>query len=160
MDMDNDMLFQLFRFLGAQIPEMVVLFLGMVLAVAKWRQHPRPSLLAFLGFGTLLVVSIGGISALIFVPVFFPNGNHAHLMVGVWVGRSVLYATGFALLLGAIYVACHPRRLPPPFRPAVEETVNKLHATIDEVIAQLREPEVAPMKKGTSRQSDDANPAS
>lgn len=156
--MDNDMR-ELFRFLGAQIPEMVALFLGMLLAVAKWRRYPRPSLLAFLGFGTLLVASIGGISILLFGPTLLPNANQDVLLVVVWGLRSVLYATGFGLLLGAIYVARQPRRQPPPFRPAIEEPVNKLHDAIDEFIAQLREPEVAPMEKGTSRQRDDANPA-
>ena len=100
--------FELFKILAEQIPEMAVSFLGMLIAVAKWRQYPRPALLAFLGFGLLLVGSIGSVVVEIWVLRYF-NFNEEIFFLIAWTGRSVLFAVAYVLLICAIFAARKPR---------------------------------------------------
>jgi hypothetical protein len=111
---ENSPLFELLKFLAAQIPEMSAMLLGMLIAVAKWREYPRPSLLAFLGFGLLLFVSIGGMFLVIWAPRAAADAiDHQFFVLIVWTVRSLLLAGAYLLLIFAIYTARRPVPVPP-----------------------------------------------
>src|SRR5205809_759496 len=110
-DLDRE-LYELFKFLAAQIPEMATMFLGILIALVKWRQYPRPALFAFLGFGILLFVSIVSMVLVIWVPRYF-NLNAEIFVVIIWGCRSVLLALAYVLLLCAIFSGRKPVVLVP-----------------------------------------------
>lgn len=123
MDLDTEFR-DLFRFLAAQIPEMAAMFLGMLLSLANAKRYPRPALLGFLGFALLLVVSIGSMIVVIYVPRHLPNLDSELFIVVAWGGRSVLFAVAYVLLISAIYAARKPRLPMPPFPPHRQDAVT------------------------------------
>ncbi len=108
---DDDVLFELFKYLAAQIPELTALFAGILICVAQWRKQPRRALLAFLGFGLLLLASVVPISILIVVPRLFGDFARAEFSVIVWGCRALLCAIAYALLIAALFSGRKP--LPP-----------------------------------------------
>ena len=110
---EHDDLFDFVTMLAFRTPEMIVLFLGMVVSVANWSKYPRPALLSFLGFGLLLVLVVASeIFFYFFLEKVFDIGLDFMFIENIAAGvRSIISAAAFGLLIFAIYAG---RRSPAP----------------------------------------------
>ena len=114
---EEEVFFQVIKWLAVQIPTMAILLLGVVLAVANWSKYPRAALLSFLGFATSLglIIAFG-------VFFFFWSGLQflfdSQILVLTVLGlRSFLAAGAYLLLIFAIYVERKPRAPMPSVDP-------------------------------------------
>jgi predicted exporter len=72
--------------LAMQLPMLIVCYVGLIVAVGRWKRHPTTSLLTVLGVGILILnaviwIAIPDVSQDLFV--VFMVGRHAALAVGV-----------------------------------------------------------------------------
>jgi xanthosine utilization system XapX-like protein len=90
-------------------PIYVAMLVGIVLALLKWREHPRASGLALAGFGVILATSIVGALVMTTLPhrmieagATTPEVGARMAMLGL--ARSFVSALGWGLLVGAIFI--------------------------------------------------------
>ncbi len=105
--------------LAPQIPEFVVLLVGVVVSFANRSKFPRPALLSIIGFGILLGrgITAGPLFNAWVMPMIL-GGQQTQIFVNVFeVIHSLLAAIAYGLLICAIYASRKPR---PPMRPSDE----------------------------------------
>lgn len=98
------------RMILLQVPEILALFIGILVAIIQWRRHTRASFLLLLAFALLLI--------LVIVVEFFYYWSPEHLFADagpilgnqftiydmIMFGRSVVVAAAYILLIFAVYV--------------------------------------------------------
>jgi len=97
------------RFL-TQSPLYLVWLGGAILALVRWRQHPRVSLLALAGLGVLFVDSLAGVALNAALPMMITSrvvlGGYGRVgaVLGVCnIVSTVVAAAGYGLLLAAVF---------------------------------------------------------
>jgi hypothetical protein len=111
----NSDLLEMVKMLAVQIPEMVILLLGMIVALMNWSRYPRPALMSFFACGILLLLTVGTEAVDYLVPRHLNLGLDNDLFFLVVGGvRSFLAAGAFLLLIFAVYAGRRPRPPLPP----------------------------------------------
>ncbi len=107
----NIAVFNLLAF-AAQAPLYIVWLIGIVLALVRWRHHPRASLLMVIALALAVADQIGGILVNLFLPSLvgqlLPIGSMGMFLTAVSGLRSLLSAVVFGLLLAAVFVERAP----------------------------------------------------
>jgi hypothetical protein len=90
-----------------QSPHYVVAIVGIILAVTRWRLHPRISAFALIGFGASLLIGLAMVAVYQIVPMSLYRG-HNYAMAGtimtvIGVMSSLLQAGCYAFLVAAIF---------------------------------------------------------
>jgi hypothetical protein len=98
----------IFSVLIVQIPLILVWLVGIIIAIARWKKHPRISLLSVIAITGLLFLSIAGNYLGMWLPVMLRANNWNISRIGVIntaVGfvRSLLSAILWGLILAAIF---------------------------------------------------------
>jgi hypothetical protein len=106
--MGDDLLADVLAALAVQLPVFAVGAAGIGLAVARWRWHPRASLLAVAGLAVLLIdVAAGTVLVRWLPPELIRQGRHVaevgSVMQAVAAARSAGAAAGLVLLLMAVF---------------------------------------------------------
>lgn len=91
-----------------QLPLLLVYIAGLVLAVARWQQHRRVSLIALIAIALLLFDLIVGTFTAILPTVLLSRYDWSASQIGTvfavsGIIRSVIVAVAFGLLLWAIF---------------------------------------------------------
>ena len=97
----------LFGGLPTQLPVLLVWAVGIVLAVAHWRRHPRVSALLVAGLAIYMVATLLVAFLNATTPWFAARRPTAHvgLLLGIAsVGRSFIGAVAWGLALAAVFV--------------------------------------------------------
>jgi hypothetical protein len=94
-------------------PVYVVMIAGLVVALVKWRAHPRVCALAAGGFGVMLLTSLLGTAVAVTLPISWMESGKTHAEVGLAMGtiglvRNVFTAIGWGLLVAAVFVDRKP----------------------------------------------------
>jgi hypothetical protein len=98
------------------LPLLVVYLGGLILALVFWSRQPRASLLLLLGLGVLLVNSTAGSCLWSWLVVReMEGGPRGPLLTILGFARSLLYGTGMALVIAAVFVGrSRPQHVAPP----------------------------------------------
>ena len=110
-----DKIIQYFWTLAEQAPSLIVLLVGIVFALVRWKRFPRVSLMVALGLGLLLLQVILFLFIYDLVPPLFLNDalsrgieqyNTTRRIVFLVLGfiSNLVAALGFAILLAAVFV--------------------------------------------------------
>ena len=91
-----------------QLPLILVWVIGLVLAIIRWKRHPRASLFTLIAITGLMILSLAGSLLSVWLPVMIRTGGWDVSRIGVIntaVGfvRSLLAAILWGLLLAAIF---------------------------------------------------------
>jgi hypothetical protein len=91
-----------------QLPVVLVLLIGFILALVRRPQHPKAATLAAVGCGVLLLNLLAGYYVETTVVPSLVGGGTSIAEVGrivmfIGIARSVVMATGLGLLIGAIF---------------------------------------------------------
>jgi hypothetical protein len=114
-DPDGELL-EMVKMLAVQIPEMVILLLGMIVAIMNWSRYPRPALMSFFGCGILLLLTVATEAVYFLVPRHWGPGFDGELFfLAVGGARSLLAAGALLLLIFAVYAGRRPRPPLPPY---------------------------------------------
>lgn len=127
MDMVDSELFLLFKNLATQLPELLVLLLGLILSIARWNAHPKAALLAFLGFGSLILLKLAFTAAYVFLPRFLLDANRdsvTSMYTIINLIRAFLTGGAYLLLIFAILAGMRPRTPRPTFSPRESERAS------------------------------------
>lgn len=95
--------------LATQLPTLIVLVVGVILALVRWRRHPLVSALACAGIAIVFVNSIVMTGMWTWVPQYlFESGRDPDvvnvLLRVMGIVSEVIYTAGLALLLVAVFV--------------------------------------------------------
>jgi riboflavin transporter FmnP len=108
-----DKIIQYFWTLAEQAPSLVVLLVGIVFALVRWKRFPKVSLMVALGLGLLLLQVIVFLFVYDLVPPLFLNAalnrgieqynstTDCFLVLGLI--YNLVAAVGFAILRGGVY---------------------------------------------------------
>jgi hypothetical protein len=93
--------------LAVQIPYLVALIAGIVIASMTWKRNPTPSLLAVIGFATSLVLLIFS-SLLATLPIIGTRNGYSLVNIGLMIGviafvLSFFQAAAWGLTIAAIF---------------------------------------------------------
>jgi hypothetical protein len=115
--MASDGLMEMMRQLLTTAPLLVVLVIGLSVAVARQRKHPRVSLFAAIGLGAALVQLAFGAWFQYWVRATTADGR-SYSDLQVWfVGSAVLHTALMLLAWGFMIAAVFADRAPTPDRP-------------------------------------------
>jgi uncharacterized membrane protein len=95
-----------FRTFFPQGPFLLACLVGLILAVIRWRRHPRVSLFATIGCGLLLASSLIGSIAIAWVQhqMITASLNDAAALFGlIGIARGLVGTVGFVFLLLAVF---------------------------------------------------------
>ena len=100
-------LFQLVREVAVQFPSLLALLVCLVIALVRWKRHPRASLVASLAFVLLMLHGLFFAAIYIWIPHWLGEGTaESHRtfynMFGLF--ASVLFAIAMAILLVAVFI--------------------------------------------------------
>ena len=95
------------------IPGYLVLLAGAVIAIVRWKVHPRASALALTGLGSALLVGIAGTMANVMLQIELVEAGKTiqettQVMAVVGMVRSVLWAASMLLVVVAIFIDRKP----------------------------------------------------
>lgn len=112
------MKFTYFEYLFARRWPMLLLVLaGMVVAILRWKRHPKASLLTVLGLGLFIVRSITFGSIFYFLPNLlergFSYGDLNNLYIVVEVCGDIFYSAVIVFLVSAVLSQRNPVKLEP-----------------------------------------------
>ena len=119
--MKND-LFQLVREVAVQFPSLLALLACLVIALVRWKRHPRASLVASLAFVLLILHGLFFSVIYIWIPHWLGEGTaESHRtfynMFGLF--ANALFAIAVAILLVAVFIdrkqASMTENMPPNF---------------------------------------------
>ncbi len=103
------------RFL-AQLPVYLVWLVGAIVAVVRWRRHPRVSLLAVAGLAVLFLSSLVSTAANSMLPMMVASGalrgsfsRMATVLAVCSIVFAVIAAVGYGLLLAALFSGRAPQ---------------------------------------------------
>jgi hypothetical protein len=106
--MENGMI--VFTNLAVQLPQLVVLLVGLVIALITWKRNPRPSLWALIGFSVFIILIIVG-SLTSALPLTLSQRNNLSMQsIGTIVAVltiiiSLFHAVGWGFLIAAVFSA-------------------------------------------------------
>lgn len=100
-------LFQLAREVALQFPSLLALLVCLVIALARWKRHPRTSLIASLAFVLLMLHGLFFSAIYIWIPHWLGEGTaESHRtfynMFGLF--ANALFAIAVAILLVAVFI--------------------------------------------------------
>ena len=84
-------------------PVCVAMIVGIVLALVRWRIHPRISMFAVIGLGVMLLSRLAWIAVYALFTYRFAYGGMGFAMVGMRVIDGLVTAGCWALILAAIF---------------------------------------------------------
>lgn len=88
-------------------PVMLVVLVGLVFAIIRWRRHPKVSAFALAGLLLFQLQSLAFSSLYYFLPRLADHGwtwrSIDHLSVGLDIGHDLVFTVAFALLAVAIF---------------------------------------------------------
>ena len=110
-----DKITQYFWTLAEQAPSLIVLLVGIVFALTRWKRFPKVSLMVAIGLGLLLLQVILFLFVYDLVPPLFLNDalnrgieqyNSTRRIVFLILGLiyNIVAALGFAILLAAVFM--------------------------------------------------------
>jgi hypothetical protein len=103
-------LLSFFSSVARQLPEIVVVVVGLVVVLGRKANHPKASILAALGLAVVLLTGLAGAIFYALAPSLARSpGGLASVFALAGVGFSVLRACGLGLLVAAV-VADRPAR--------------------------------------------------
>lgn len=108
--LSND-LFELVRNIGPQLISLLTLLICLVIALVRWKRHPRVSLLAALGLILLILHSLIFAVADVWLPRWFITPGYVsvttfYAIFGIVI--SFTLAVAFAVLLIAVFIDREP----------------------------------------------------
>jgi len=94
--------------LAYQLPVLIVLIVGLIFAIIRWKKHPRTSLLTLIAIVIILIVTILGVISNSFLPQILYTSNIDYSTIGIIFSvTSVLFnimtAVSWVLLLIALF---------------------------------------------------------
>lgn len=106
-------LFQVLTNLLTQLPSLITLFVCLIIAVVRWKRHPKVSLFASLAFIFLIVHTLFFSSAYIWLPRVLFNSpaydDHTTFFKLFSLTISLLFAISLGILLIAIFIDRKPK---------------------------------------------------
>jgi hypothetical protein len=96
------------------LPLLVVWAVGIAIAIGRWRQHPRVSLLTVIGLVMVVVAAPASTALSTLAPLLMRERDWSATQIGLvfagfWVITSVINAVAWALILAALF-GCRERR--------------------------------------------------
>jgi len=104
--MGNGMI--VFTDLAVKLPQLIVLLVGLVIALATWKRNPRPSLWALIGFSLFIILMIAS-SLTSALPLTLHQRNNLSVQnIGLIVAViniviSLLHALGWGFIIAAVF---------------------------------------------------------
>ena len=98
-----DILQSVLRSLGTQSPMFVVMFLGVIVAIVRWRHHPPASMLVLAAVVLSTVTSVAVPFVYAWLPRAFDFGEIEVVYLAVSLVAGTLYAMIWGLLLAAAF---------------------------------------------------------
>lgn len=99
---------QLLRSLLTQLPSLLVLLVCLVIAIVRWKRHPRVSLVAGLAFAFLVLHGIGVSVIYIWLPRLLRSSTSSESSEAFfsWLAlfTNFTFAIGLAMLLVAVFL--------------------------------------------------------
>ena len=83
---NNNQILELIRNFGPYLPVLVVMTIGVILALTRWKRHPKISMLAFLGLGGQVILFLINVAL---------NMYMGRVLIGSWSSDQI---TTFYLL--------------------------------------------------------------
>ena len=107
-------LFELIKDLLLQLPSMIVLVVCLVVALVRWRRHPRVSLFVVLSLTWLILHGFVSTAIYIWVPDWIistaASGNVEQLTQNVYLGLGLVTNFSLAIALTLLLVAVFTQR--------------------------------------------------
>lgn len=106
-------LFQIFQAYAEQLPTFVAIVAGVILAVSRWKQHPRVAMVVVVALAFLFIHQIIFTIVYVVVPRWFINSAAGYEEMRKVIDRVLLViglisngtaAIGFGILLAAIFM--------------------------------------------------------
>ena len=115
MDSLNNDLLQVLRNVLTQLPSLLTLLICLVIAIARWKRHPRVSLVAGVALIVIMFDELFFSAAYIWIPrLFFTLGSsdqdHQNFYYFLGLSSSLLFAVALGTLLIAIFIDRNQRR--------------------------------------------------
>lgn len=107
MDSTSQDLLLLLRNVLTQLPSLLTLLFCLIIALVRWKRHPKVSLVAALGFISIILHGLFFSAAYIWLPRVFASGSDeetTRFYSRLGLLRNVLFAIIFAVLLSAIFI--------------------------------------------------------
>jgi len=104
-DISQD-LFQVVRNVLTQLPSLLTLLVCIVIALFRWKAHPKVSLIASIAFLFLILHALVFSAAYLFIPrmLFGPEEASRSFFRGLSLVSNGLFAVSLATLLVAVFV--------------------------------------------------------
>jgi hypothetical protein len=118
---------ELARYLGPQLPQLLVYLVGVVLSLVFWGRHPKVSGLTLVAMILLILTSVVSAGVYIWLPRYFfehhysrSNEGSVYAMVNMVIG--VVRAVGLGICLAAVFSmrsgeSDYGAHVPPPMPP-------------------------------------------
>jgi len=107
MESSSQALIQVLRNVLTQLPSLLTLLVCLIIALARWKRHPKVSLVAAAGFTFHILHGLFFSAAYIWIPRLFGFGgfqdNQAFFSLLAIVGNC-LFAIALAILLTAVFI--------------------------------------------------------
>jgi hypothetical protein len=97
---------QVVRWLACEFPVFLVWAAGIIIAISRWRRHPRVSMLVVGGLALHLAANVLHVCASVLIPYVLASGDRDHIMVAYSVIQIVfagLYAVAWGMILLAVF---------------------------------------------------------
>ena len=108
MDSISQDLLQVLRNVLTQLPSLLTLLVCLVIAILRWKRHPKVSMLAGLGLILIIFDELFYSGAYIWIPrLFFAPGSdqdHQRFFYLLGLSSSILFAVALGTLLIAIFI--------------------------------------------------------
>ncbi len=93
-----------------QLPSLFVMVVCIVVAMVRWKQHPRVSLIVILALTFLILLTLGSVPVFIWVPRLFVSPGNYDSTPSVYAVMNIIYNVLFALALGVLLLAVFIQR--------------------------------------------------
>jgi hypothetical protein len=101
-------LFQVLRNVLTQLPSLLTLLICLVIAIARWKRHPKVSLVASLAFVFLILHGLIFSAAYIWIPRWFLGSgsyeSNRTFFTALALTTNFLFAVALATLLLAVFI--------------------------------------------------------
>jgi len=131
--------------LAVQSPLLIVYLVGFILALVRWRHHPRASLLTVIGSLTAIVIYVFfSVASPLFADwIISTSSTRSDIetyFTALAIGRILLHAVGMSLILAAVFVS-RPQshrfqRLDDPNYPLPDELTRPGANPVDDTVYQ------------------------
>ncbi|MCM3900354.1 MAG: hypothetical protein ND866_01465 [Pyrinomonadaceae bacterium] len=108
-NLTND-LYSLAHDVLTELPSLFVMLICIVVAIVRWKRHPRVSLIVILALTFLTLVTLASAAVFIWVPRLFVDPGNYVTTSGVYAVLNIIYNGLFTLALGALLLAVFIQR--------------------------------------------------